>query len=152
MLTSGSGHSPRARHWRTRRGQATDHTWFLGPTSRRLIHTEACAGSTARLTTSSSSRPHGFEVDGVPQPCREGRNRRLRVVAGAVEAAIDHALDPDSERVEQSTAARVDAATATGEEKPSTLVTSVTTPTYTPTTRPVTMAYDSVRLIRRSIS
>jgi len=52
----------------------------------------------------------------------------------------------------KATAANVDAATATGEEKPSTLVTRVMMPTYTPTTRPVTMLYDSVRLMMRSIS
>jgi hypothetical protein len=46
----------------------------------------------------------------------------------------------------------VDAATATGEENPSALVVKVMMPTYTPTTGPVTMAYESVRLTSRSIS
>ena len=60
--------------------------------SGRLIHTEACAGSTARLTTSSSSVRTVSKIDGISEPCREGRDGRLGVVMGAVEAAIDDPL------------------------------------------------------------
>ena len=45
--------------------------------------------------------PHRFKVDGVPQPGRESGNCRHRVVAGAVEAAIDDALNANPERIEE---------------------------------------------------
>ena len=42
-----------------------------------------------------------IDLDGVAQSRRERRDGRLGVVAGAVEAAIDDALDADAQRVEE---------------------------------------------------
>ena len=44
---------------------------------------------------------HRVEIDRVPQPQREGRDDRVGVVAGAVEAPIDEPLHPQSKRVEE---------------------------------------------------
>src|SRR5271165_3090020 len=85
-------------------------------------------------------RPNRLQVDCVPKARREGGHGRLRVVASAVEATIHDPLDTDSQRVEERNG-RQGRGGATGDENPSALFVKVTTPTYTPTTRPVTTAY-----------
>ena len=76
---------------------------------------------------------------------RSTASRSLVVNAATVASA-------SSQRVEERGAASVEAATPTGDENGSTPVVSVTTAMKTPTSSPVTIAYDRVRLIRRSIS
>jgi hypothetical protein len=54
--------------------------------------------------------------------------------------------------LKSAAAASVEAATATGDENGSTRVARTTMPRNVPTRRPVTIAYEIVRLISRSIS
>ena len=73
---------------------------YSGGYSRRMIQTEACAGSTARLTTSSSSARTVSRSTASRSRAAKVADGRLRVEAGAVEAAVDEALHPDPERIE----------------------------------------------------
>ena len=71
---------------------------------------------------------------------------RLGVVAAAVEAAVDRALNALRSGLKSAAAARVEAATATGDENGNTSVATATIPMNTATSSPVRIAYEIVRL------
>ena len=95
--------------------------------SRWLIHTVTWAGSSAWCTTPArsswtASRSTAFKSG------RERCHGLVSVVAGPVEPAVDHLLDPAAQRVNSAATARVETATATGVWNGSTWVVKVTTP------------------------
>src|SRR5208337_566717 len=133
-------------HGGTLRGQAG------GPGAPPEIQTDACAGSSVRCTvpsrsarTPSSSTASCNRAANAATVCsalywarlnRRSTTRCIRCRSGLNSAA----------------AASVDPATATGDVTVSTRVASSTRPAYTPSRRPVTIAYASVRLMIQSIS
>jgi hypothetical protein len=66
-----------------------------------LSHKETCAGWNASRTTPTRSALDGAEINGLAQPRGEAGHDRFGVVTGPVEAAVDRALDPFAQRVEQ---------------------------------------------------
>src|SRR5580700_11609418 len=122
------------------------------PQSRWLIHTETWAGSRARDTTPArSSRTESRFTASF---------RRVANAATVWSASYRARLNRRSTAfwtrrrsgLNSAAAARVEAATATGVWTRNTWVVSSTSPAYTPTSSPVTIAYARVREMIRSIS
>ena len=119
--------------------------------SRGLTHTETWAGSRAFAHDAGQVVPDRVTVYGVLQAGRERGHRPVCVIPGPVEPPVHGALDAVAQRVEQRPRPPAStAATATGARR-GTRVASSTSPAYTPTSSPVTIAYATVREMIRSI-
>ena len=71
------------------------------PPHRTPRHSETWVGWTVSATTPRMSRDERFEVELVAQPAPERLQRQRGVVTAAVEAPVDHRLDPRQRRAEQ---------------------------------------------------
>jgi len=80
------------------------------------------------------------QVDGVLEADGEGGDRRVGVIAGRLNRRSTTRWTRCRTGLNNAAAARVAAATATGDLTLSTCVASSTSPAYTPTSNPVTMA------------
>ena len=104
--------------------------YFVAVSGSLRSQIETWVGAVVSLDRCEQSRLDDFDTSlSSAQPVAEGGEHRLRVVADAVEAAIDQALDATAKGLKSAAATSVEAATPTGDENGSTRVASETIPT-----------------------